>query len=102
VITDGNFGETVAASPLPVLLDLWAAWCGPCRLIAPIIDGLAAELAGKALVGKLNVDENQATAARFGVQSIPTLLILKNGREVDRLVGLQSKEAILRRLQTHL
>jgi thioredoxin 2 len=101
-VTDGNFAEAVGNSPLPVLLDFWAAWCGPCRQIAPVVERLAAELAGKALIGKLNVDENQGTAARFGVQSIPTLLIFKNGREVDRLVGLQSREAILRRLQTYL
>lgn len=98
-VTDANFAETVGSSPLPVLLDLWAAWCGPCRMIAPTIEALAAELGGKAVVGKLDVDANQQTAARFGVQSIPTLLILKDGREVDRMVGLQSREAILRRLQ---
>lgn len=84
------------------MLDFWAAWCGPCRMIAPVIDALAKELAGKATVGKLNVDENQRTAGRFGVQSIPTLLIVKNGREVERLVGAQPKESILRRLQAHL
>lgn len=82
-----------------MLLDLWAAWCGPCRTIAPTIEMLASELAGKVLVGKLDVDANKRTAARFGVQSIPTLLIIQNGREVDRLVGVQSREAILRRLQ---
>jgi thioredoxin 2 len=102
IITDGNFSETVGKSPLPVLLDLWAAWCGPCRLIAPIIDELARELAGKVLIGKLNVDDNQMTAARFGVQSIPTLLILKNGREVERIVGAQSKQAILNKLSSYV
>lgn len=89
-------------SGLPVLLDMWAAWCGPCRMIAPTIEKLAAELAGKVLVGKLDVDANPATASRFHVQSIPTLLIFKDGREVDRLIGLQSREAILRRLENHL
>lgn len=98
-ITDANFDEIVAKSSLPVLLDLWAVWCGPCRLIAPTIDQLAKELAGKVLVGKLNVDENKRTAANFHVQGIPTLLILQNGREVDRIVGVESKESILRRLQ---
>lgn len=101
IVTDTNFGELVEASPLPVLLDLWAAWCGPCRVIAPTIEALANELAGKVLVGKLDVDANQRTAARFGVQGIPTLLILKDGREVDRLVGVQSREAILQRLRPH-
>lgn len=81
---------------------MWAAWCGPCRMIAPTIEALARELSGKVLVGKLDVDANPRTASRFGVQSIPTLLVLKDGREVDRLVGVQSREAILRRLQAHL
>jgi thioredoxin 1 len=85
VVTDANFSQVVEKSPVPVLLDLWAAWCGPCRMIAPTIEMLARELAGKALVGKLDVDANQRTAAKFGVQGIPTLLILKEGREVDRL-----------------
>jgi len=99
LVTDANFTQTVENSPVPVLLDMWAAWCGPCRMIAPTIEGLASELAGKVTVGKLDVDSNQQTAARFRVQSIPTLLILKAGQEVDRLVGVQSREAILRRLQ---
>lgn len=101
-ITDANFAETVEKSDLPVLIDFWAAWCGPCRLIAPVIDELAQEMAGKAVIGKLNVDENQITAARFGVQSIPTLLIVKNGREAERIVGVQPKGAILNRLKAHL
>ena len=102
VITDANFASVVAGSPLAVLLDLWAAWCGPCQTIAPTIEALAVELAGKALVGKLDVDANPQTANRFGVQSIPTLLILKDGREVDRLVGVQPKTSILNRLERHL
>ena len=100
--TDANFQEIAGNSSIPVLVDLWAAWCGPCRIIAPTIDRLAEELAGKVLVGKLNVDENQRTAANFGVQGIPTLLILQNGREVDRIVGVESRESILRRLQRFL
>ena len=102
VVTDTNFSQVVEKSPVPVLLDLWAAWCGPCRMIAPTIEMLARELAGKALVGKLDVDANTRTAARFGVQGIPTLLILKNGKEVDRLIGVQSREAILARLNRHI
>jgi thioredoxin 2 len=97
-VTDANFSSTVGGTELPVLLDLWAAWCGPCRMIAPAIEQLASELAGKVMVGKLDVDHNPATASRFGVQSIPTLLILKDGKEVDRIIGLQSKDAIKRRL----
>lgn len=98
-VTDANFAEVVERSHLPVLLDMWAAWCGPCRMIAPTVEMLAGELAGQVLVGKLDVDANKRTAARFGVQGIPTLLILKNGREVDRIVGVQSREAILKKLQ---
>ena len=98
-VTDANFTSVVAGSSLPVLLDLWAAWCGPCRMIAPVIEQLASELSGRVLVGKLDVDANPQTSASFGVQSIPTLLILKDGREVDRLIGAQSKNAILQRLQ---
>ena len=102
IVTDSNFNTVVEKSHLPVLLDLWAAWCGPCRMIAPTIKILASELAGKVLVGKLDVDANPRTAARFGVQSIPTLLILKDGKEVDRIVGVQSREAIQRRLYPYL
>ena len=102
IITDRNFAEEVEKSPLPVLLDLWAAWCGPCRIIAPTVDQLAKEFSGKVRVGKLDVDANQMTAARFNVQSIPTLLILKNGKEIDRIIGVQSKEAIAQRLEKYL
>jgi thioredoxin 2 len=102
IVTDANFNSVVEKSHLPVLLDLWAAWCGPCRMIAPTIKILASELAGKVLVGKLDVDANPRTQARFGVQSIPTLLILRDGKEVDRIVGAQSREAILRRLNPYV
>ncbi|HEY4911295.1 MAG TPA: thioredoxin [Methylomirabilota bacterium] len=98
-VTDASFPADVERSPLPVLVDAWAAWCGPCRMIAPVIDELAAEMAGRIRVAKLNVDENPATAARFGLQSIPTLLVFKGGREVDRIVGVQPKSEISRRLQ---
>src|SRR5262249_20216027 len=98
-VTDANFASEVEQSPVPVLLDMWAPWCGPCRMIAPSIEQIAAEMAGRARVGKLNIDENPRTTSRFGVRSIPTLLIFKDGREIDRLVGALPKQEILRRLQ---
>jgi thioredoxin 2 len=98
-VTDTNFASMVEQSPLPVLVDMWAEWCGPCRMVGPVIDELAGTMAGRVRVVKLNVDENPATAARFGVQSIPTLLVFKEGREIDRIVGAQPKPEIVRRLE---
>lgn len=97
-ITDSNFADEVGKSKMPVLVDFWAAWCGPCRMVAPIVDAIAKEMSGKAKIGKLDVDRNPVVASQFGVQSIPTLIIFKNGKEVDRLIGAQSREAMLRRL----
>lgn len=101
-VTDASFAQDVERSPLPVLLDAWAPWCGPCHMIAPVIDQLATELAGRVRVVKLNVDDNPRTAARFDLRSIPTLLVLRDGREVDRLVGVQPKQEIARRLERAL
>lgn len=98
IVTDANFAEEVERSPLPVLLDMWAPWCGPCRMIAPVIEQIAIELAGRVKVAKLNTDENPMTGSRFNVRSIPTLLVLKDGKEIDRLVGAMPKQEILRRL----
>ena len=98
-VTDATFAQDVEGSPVPVLVDAWAPWCGPCHMIAPIIDQLATELAGRVRVVKLNVDDNPRTAERFDLRSIPTLLVLKGGREIDRLVGVQPKQEIARRLE---
>lgn len=91
--------EVLEVRGIPVLLDCWAAWCGPCRMIAPVLDELAAEASGRYLIAKLNVDENTRTVAEFNVRSIPTMLIFKNGALVDRIVGAQPKQAIAARLR---
>ncbi len=100
VVTDASFAQDVvaASSSKPVLVDAWAEWCGPCRMVAPVLDQLAAEANGRYKIAKLNVDENPRTAAQFNIRSIPTLLIFKNGNLVDSIVGVQPKQAIAARL----
>lgn len=84
---------------MPILVDMWAPWCGPCRILAPVIEQLANEMAGRVRIGKLNVDENPVTAERFNVRGIPALLVFKGGGEIDRMVGVQPKAEIVRRLE---
>ncbi len=99
-ISESSFETEVINSTVPVLVDFWASWCMPCRMLAPVVDQIAAEFAGRVKVVKVDVDSNPSLAARFGVRGIPTLLFLKGGQAVDRVVGVQPKAAIAAKLQS--
>jgi len=102
VVTDVTFDNEVLGAELPVLVDFWAVWCGPCKMIAPIVDAIAGEYDGKLKVMKLDVDENQNTAMNFGVMGIPTLILFKGGKAVERITGYMPKERLLGKLLPHL
>lgn len=101
-ITDQSFQEMVLNSDKPVLVDFWAVWCGPCRTLGPIIEEVANDFEGKAIVGKVDVDNNQQVSVDYGIRNIPTVLIFKNGEIVDKIVGVASKEVIAEKLSAHL
>lgn len=101
-VTDTNFKNEVLDAKTPVLIDFWAEWCGPCKMIDPIVDELAREYAGKLKVGKVDVDNNQQISMQFGIRSIPTLLIFKNGKVVDQIVGAVPKRTLADKISKHL
>jgi len=101
-LTDATFDETIASSDVPVLVDFWAEWCGPCKVISPILEEIATEQAGRVRVAKLNIDENLDVTRRFEVMSIPTLLLFKDGEPVQRLIGAKPKGQLLQEISAHL
>jgi thioredoxin 1 len=101
-ITDSNFEELVLKSDKPVLVDFWAEWCGPCRMVGPVVEEIAKEYEGKAVVGKLNVDHNPKVATEFGIMSIPALLFFKNGQVVDKQVGAVPKHVLVNKLESQM
>ena len=101
-ITDGNFDDLVLKSDKPVLVDFWAEWCGPCRMVGPVVEEISKEYEGRAIVGKLNVDNNPNISMKYGIRSIPTILFIKNGQVVDKQVGAAPKSALTEKLNAHL
>ena len=102
IVSDQTFEQEVLKSDMPVLVDFWATWCGPCKMVAPVLEDVANEQGEKIRVAKLDVDANPITAGRFGVRAIPTMILFKNGREADRIVGYHSKPQLMTKLTPHL
>jgi len=101
-LTDKNFKQEVLESDVPVLVDFWADWCGPCKMIAPLIEEIAQQYAGKVKVAKLNIDEGQSYASKYGIMSIPTMIIFKDGQAVDQLVGALPKKDLVAKIEENL
>ena len=100
-LTNANFESEVKKAGTPILVDFWAEWCGPCRMVAPVLEQIADELVGKVRIGKVNVDEENGLAGRYGIQSIPTLLLFKDGKVVDQFIGATSRDVLVKMLQKH-
>jgi len=101
-LTDSNFDELVLKSDKPVLVDFWAEWCGPCRIVGPIVEEISKDMDGKAVVGKVDVDSNHSVSMKYGIRNIPTLLIFKNGEVVDKQVGAVPKQVLMQKLEAQL
>ncbi len=101
-ITDANFEELVLKSDKPVLVDFWAEWCGPCRMVGPVVEELSKDYDGKAVVGKVNVDNNSGISSKYGIRNIPTILFFKNGEVVEKHVGVAAKNVLAEKLNTHM
>lgn len=102
MLTDADFEEKVLKNPLPVVVDFWAEWCGPCRMVAPVLEELAEECDGKAVIAKLNVDDNKETPTKFNIQAIPTMIFFKDGKETAKIVGVEQKSSIKEKIDAML
>ena len=98
-VTDADFEQNVLKNSLPVLVDFWAEWCGPCRMVAPVLEDIAEECEGKAVIAKMNVDEYKQTPTQFNIQAIPTMILFKEGKEIARIVGVESKDTIKTKIE---